>query len=256
MAEYTDSQMTDDFTNFRYRRIDRHLIDSLVNPSLYFAKPNSLNDPFDCRIDLQNSFARAASSTTGDRKKWLSQFLDVQPFFENWKIVMDGLGVCCFSSTAVDTLLWAHYADNHRGVCLEYRLPPSCILDPPFRLAAGGAVDYRTEPLTEWLKNGSFDMDKDSFIKAVALIYLRAKSPAWSYEKEARIIRSGHGAYKIRGDFLTQVCFGLHTPQDDIDLILKLARDYCGCIRFGRMTRDGSDFGIAMKRYEPVNGAN
>jgi hypothetical protein len=247
-----DSSMCDDFTQFRFRRVDGHLISSLVNPSLYFAKPDSLNDPFDCRIDLQSSFARAALSTTGNRKKWLSTFLDKPLFFENWKNIFDSFGVCCFSSAAEETLLWSHYADNHRGVCLAYRLPSSFLSDPLFRLTAGAAVDYKAEPLTEWLKNGPYEMDMDSFVKAVALIYLKAKSPAWAYEKEARIIRTGHGVYGIRGDFLTQVCFGLHTPQDDIDLIVKLARDYCGCSRFGRMTRDGSDFGITMKRYEPV----
>jgi len=241
--------MNDDFMQFRFRRINQHLIDSLVDPGLYFAKTDSLNDPFDCRIDLKQSFARAASSTSGDRKKWLSRFLDTPSFFENWKAVFDSFGVCCFSSVTDETLLWSHYADNHKGVCLAYRLPTAFLLDPLLRLTAGVAVDYKSEPLTEWLKNGSFDMEMDSFIKAVVLICLRTKSPAWAYEKEARIIRSGHGVYKIRGDFLTQVCFGLHTSQADIDLIIKLARDYCGCTRFARMTRDGSDFGFTMKRY-------
>jgi hypothetical protein len=29
-------------------------------------------------------------------------------------------GVACFSAAADNLLLWAHYADGHRGFCLEF----------------------------------------------------------------------------------------------------------------------------------------
>lgn len=31
--------------------------------------------------------------------------------------------LCCFSSNNSSQLMWAHYADSHRGFCLEYHLP-------------------------------------------------------------------------------------------------------------------------------------
>lgn len=36
-----------DYTMFRFRAINKHLLASLVNSEIYFAQPNCLNDPFD-----------------------------------------------------------------------------------------------------------------------------------------------------------------------------------------------------------------
>jgi hypothetical protein len=111
-----------EITDTKTGRINVRLIDSLVNQSLYFAKPDTLNDPFDCRIDLQKAIERAALSATGDRKNFLSSFLGNPEFLRIWKSTFDSIGVCCFSRTIEDTLLWTHYADDHKGVCLGY--PP------------------------------------------------------------------------------------------------------------------------------------
>lgn len=34
-----------------------------------------------------------------------------------------GIGMICFSEDGSSSTMWAHYADNHRGVCLEFALP-------------------------------------------------------------------------------------------------------------------------------------
>jgi hypothetical protein len=238
----------EDFVCFKFRAINKHLIESLVNPSLYFAKPNTLNDPFDCRLDLLSAFTRVASLATGDRKRWLSQFLDNPTFFDNWKYQLDNFGVCSFSLTMDETLLWSHYADEHRGVCLVYRFPESFILDPKLRLTAGGEVKYISEPLTEWLKNTPMSMEQN-VLKELIHICLKTKSPGWRYEKEARLIRREPGIFNISGKFITEICFGLGTPQDDIDLVIKLGRDYCGCTTFTQMVRDDSDFGFTRRGF-------
>lgn len=40
-------------TLFKFRTINKYLIESLVNPSIFFPKPENLNDPFDCRPNLE-----------------------------------------------------------------------------------------------------------------------------------------------------------------------------------------------------------
>lgn len=53
---------------YKFRKIDKRLIESLVNQNLYFANPTSLNDPFDCQIDLEAALKRAElSATTTER---------------------------------------------------------------------------------------------------------------------------------------------------------------------------------------------
>ena len=70
----------------------------------------------------------------------------------------------------------------------------------------------------------------ESFEKfGIALIQkaLTVKAQPWDYEKEVRIIRQTDGPEVIDKQYLTQVCFGLKTPEDDVTLIRKLI-DSCG----------------------------
>lgn len=234
----------DSFVLYKFRPIDKRLLESLVNRSLYFAKPSTLNDPFDCHIDLRRALKRAESSATGDRKNLLSSFLGNRKFFENWQSTFDSLGVCCFSRDNRDTLLWSHYADAHRGLCLKYEFRASYFLSEEFHLTTMGNVEYFAEPMTEWLKNAPTDMTK--FIEGLVHLFAKTKNPAWAYEREARIFRPP-GVYKCSEPFLNQVCFGLRTPPADIDLAVNLAGKYSGCTMFNKMVPDETEFGFIEK---------
>ncbi len=242
-----DTKASPDYSYFKFRTINKHLIESLVNSRLFFAKPNKLNDPFDCKLDLGKSFARAASIAMGTRKTWLQSALnDGQKFIKEWQARFENFGICSFSLELHSTIMWSHYADEHKGVCLLYRFPESFFLAPQNKIFGVDKVKYRDDALTDWLKNEA-PMDLLKFVQDLAKLYLTAKSPAWSYESEARVIREEHGFIDIPFGFLEQVCFGLSTSQADIDLIIKLAKEYCGCRNFCRIIRSERDFGIAAK---------
>ncbi len=84
-------------TLFKFRAINKYLIEPLVNPSLYFAKPNTLNDPFDCLLNLKGLLERATLSTTGDRKEFLLEMLRNQKFEAYWQKEFDDIGMGSFS---------------------------------------------------------------------------------------------------------------------------------------------------------------
>lgn len=229
---------------YKFRPINKWLIESLVNRCLYFAKPDTLNDPFDCRIDLRGALRRAVSSAAGDRRNLLLAFLGTQKFFENWQSTFDNLGVCCFSRDNRDPLLWSHYANAHRGLCLKCEFRASYLLSEEFHLTTMGNVEYLAEPASEWLKNCPMDMTK--FIERLVHAFAKTKSPAWAYEMEARIFRPP-GVFNFSEPFLSQICFGLRTPQADIDLITNLARTYTGCTTFSKMVPDETEFGFTER---------
>ena len=232
------------FVLCKFRPINKWLVESLVNRSIYFAKPDTLNDPFDCHIDLWGALKRAELSATGDRKVFFSMILSESKFFENWKSILDRYGLCAFSRENTHTLLWSHYADEHRGVCLKYQFRPSYFLTEEFLFAVAGDVDYIDEPLTDWLKNSPTEINQ--FVEGLVHKYFKTKSRVWKYEKESRIIRRQHGvfSFNINEPFLNQVCFGLRTPQADIDLVTNLAQRYTGCTIFSQMVRDETEFGF------------
>jgi hypothetical protein len=245
----TGEATTDVFHRVRYSPINKHLIESLVSPSLHFSHPSGLNDPFDCRIDIRGSISRAAAAALSEGKRMLLERLLKTPlFFENWQVQMERLGVCSFSNATNDALLWSHYAHNHRGLWIMYEIPEAALRTPNFGLAAGGEVDYAPDPVTAWLKNTAVEeMDEHAFIKELVLKCLKTKSPAWKYEMEARLIRLESGVVGIEPEFVTEVCFGMHCAVPDMDLITNLAQQFCGCERFSRMVPDDTDFGFTRK---------
>jgi hypothetical protein len=242
------------FVLYKYRAINKWLIESLINQTLYFATPDKLNDPFDCRIDLQKAIERAVISATGDRRDSLSSFLTNPEFFKNWRATFDKMGVCSFSKktveeTLMETLMWAHYADDHRGVRLKYQFRAASLMGDMAtaqEIVTSQDVEYLDDSLVPWLV-GNAPMDMTEFAKELAKRYLRTKSPAWAYEQEARIIRQKSGPFKLKDVFLAEVCFGLRTAQDDRDLVIKLAQSYCHDVKFSQMERGETEFRFAKK---------
>lgn len=241
--------MSNDYLYFKFRAINKHLVESLVRPSLYFSKPAALNDPFDCQLDVRKAFERAADSAERERKHALLAALESGHVLNSFEKHFADIGVCSFSLGGLDDpLLWAHYGDEHKGVCLLYRFPESFLLDPQQEIIGVDKVKYGSDVLTNWLTDSSLrPADGLDFMVQLTQLYLTAKHDAWGYEKEARIIRSAHGVLDIPRGYLEQVCFGLRTPQADIDLITTLASEHSGCQRFCRIVRAGSDFGIVAQ---------
>lgn len=87
-------------------------------------------------------------------------------------------GLLCFSSTWQEPLMWAHYGDKHRGVCLGFevadRLPQK--------------VNYISERLSHDFSSESVPFSS----RAAQLVNqsLYTKHIGWSYEKEWRVYTS------------------------------------------------------------------
>lgn len=143
------------------------------------------------------------------------------------------------------SLRWSHYADEHRGVCITYKIPQSFLTG---KIIGCVNVNYHPEPLIEYLNTCTLQLEE--FIREFSRIYLKTKSPAWEYEQEARIILKEHGVLPIPGEFIKEICFGLRTAERDIELITTLAKDYCGCSNFKQITRTESSFGFTASKID------
>ena len=95
--------------------------------------------------------------------------------------------VFCVSEVHDSTVMWSHYAKDHTGAVIEFRLLPE--LDAP--LCAVKKVKYVKKPpvignLDEYIKyytgQGDYPLNKELFYD----IYL-SKSKHWAYEKEWRV---------------------------------------------------------------------
>jgi hypothetical protein len=82
--------------------------------------------------------------------------------------------ICSFSKTNTSTLMWSHYADDHKGICIEYDFLFEDSIRPFVQ-----PVFYRKD----LHKIGLFEEYDTMQMIAANLI----KSPSWSYEKEWRL---------------------------------------------------------------------
>jgi hypothetical protein len=101
----------------------------------------------------------------------------------------------CFSEQPDEHLLWSHYGDNHRGICLAFEVAD--LIDElhpcAYQATTPEAAAWRTDNV------------------ALALI----KGLAWSYEKEWRVVRkTSRPKMRILGSITHQIYNHVHTnPQ-------------------------------------------
>jgi hypothetical protein len=148
---------------------------------------------------------RNQPSETSERKaELISQLMSTEALEtgrRNIQSDIDRAGILSFSKVRDDILMWAHYADRHKGLCFEFDGSANCKF---FGEAQPVEYrDYRPMPLDE------------SAEKQMARVIL-TKSPHWDYEQEFRIFRPGRARAKIEfpAALLTGVIFGCGMPEN------------------------------------------
>ena len=240
---------TSNFRCFKYRPVNKNLIDSLVNSTIYFSSREALNDPFDSKIDIRQLIGSLLKEDLPAKaREQVEQIARDKTFFMNFDAGYRDFGICSFSIELAETLMWSHYADQHRGVAVHYDFPIEW-LNNPTEIFGVAPVKYEPNTVSDWIRSsaGLFHDDHFQFVTELLKRVLTAKAPAWSYEKEGRIIRPKIGPYSIPRNMLVGITFGLRTSQGDEDLIRSIATTYFGDIQFSRVARTGSDFGIGVQ---------
>jgi hypothetical protein len=132
-----------------YKFLDEHFgMKSLAEKRLKISTLDDLNDPFELLpFGMTDKTKRQGLSAA--RKTW-------------------GMtrGILCFSSDWQDPVIWAHYSDKHRGMCLGFDIPDK----------AGQRVRYIRERLSLPEK---LELDD-------ANAWIFTKYANWSYEREIR----------------------------------------------------------------------
>jgi len=236
-----------DYSFFKYSKINNHLLSALEEGTVYFSNQKDLNDPFDCELDIEKAITNAAKALNGDEADKIYDLLKIDGEFERFQSNVNEFGIFS-SSLAMDeyqTLLWSHYADNHKGACVLYEMPME-FLDDEDEILGVSMMDYGQNTLTEWFKllAPKLPVSHKYLITELLKVILTIKSPPWKYESEVRIIRPSYGSFKIDKSFVKQICFGLQATDEDIDKVKSIIKSYKTKIALYRAVRDETDFGI------------
>ncbi len=249
----------------KFRKIDDHFKDSIENKYIWFATPETLNDPFDCQVDFRSAIQRIQQIQPRNQNlPFLNTF--VSPLNTS-KPTMVFSASKKIDPIILSTLMWAHYGDNHRGLIIEYNA--RAIINHANEILSTNLkfdeVKYcNNNHITNWLSRqaATNNLHGNSFFDGWWEKAFLTKNTPWQYEKEFRIIRSAnHQTSKnfnsqaadpkltIPFDAINRIYFGLNTPQTYINCVSMLVRKNFPDCQFHRIFRNGnSDFGLKVKQ--------
>ncbi|HCK84098.1 MAG TPA: hypothetical protein DHW63_06165 [Hyphomonadaceae bacterium] len=252
--------MTEVWKLFRYRPVNANLWQELELAEFYCCRAGELNDPWDCHVDWRASIQRTLQSPDLDTARRAKLSL-LQNQFSRESNDFFNVGVCCFTCKVDDRLMWAHYADSHRGVCLLYHFPQPYFMerytperDPAFYFVGASRVFYGDDIFHEWLVSGDIETPfaNDVGQNALARLFC-SKAQAWAHEEEFRMVMRHPGKVAFEPGFLTQVVFGTETPPDHVRLISQLAKRANRGVTLSQVRKSPeADFGMIFPPVAPA----
>jgi hypothetical protein len=143
------------------------------------------------------------------------------------------VGIFSLSEICDDLLMWSHYADSHKGLCLGFEVTDgSSLADESHFLPVNysGAVPHLEEQFMTELsisvdKRGKFKTgNRISFSEPTLRATISTKGKEWDYEKEWRYVEESAGAFNWPGP-IVEIVFGLNCPAKQREYYTELAKE-------------------------------
>jgi hypothetical protein len=238
-------------TFYHYQPFDRDRVTSILrDQKIFCSDPRNVNDPWDCRpwFDYRPMLADPAK-----REQIITYFRSAlppntfadprRPIYEkvlrnnddalkeavemSSRLLTEELAkrrIYCLTPIPDSTLMWSHYASNHRGLCLEF--------DKNNPLIEKARPVRYSETYPEWTPKVANPLD-----------LVLAKSMDWSYEREFRIVASSvDGPLKLYGNFvllppgaLTSIIVGCESK--DYAEIVSIVQEHAPSVSVKRVVR-------------------
>ena len=171
---------------FKYFKASDRNIDAIKDNSVWLSCPTNFNDPYDCHfyIDLKNSNKPIFFELSNDELKLTEEELIKKKHNDFVQMYKKTLKVSCLTEIEDSFLMWAHYADSHKGFCIEY----SCdgLIKNKYSYNSLLPVKYSTDVVdfTNYCWNINKKNESSSYFWRMAI----TKPVDFEYEKEWRLI--------------------------------------------------------------------
>ncbi len=245
---------------YKYFSFDNYWIDNLKNGTIVFNSTYNFNDPLDSRWSLDYKYIlKSRFKDVGQGTNFVNKFINdigkkrlITLYEEDLLYLHDLYRISCFSETPCSNLMWGHYADKHKGFCLEYDVE-KLTKELPLLLP----VVYTENPFdaSDILDMRGID---DKFAVICPALF---KSKDWSYEKEWRMIRFDRNdeieLYNVP-DAITGVFLGFNTFSSDVcdkvDKLEKIANEMN--ITIYRMERSYLSYDLVYSSISDIKNNN
>jgi hypothetical protein len=165
-----------------------HIADIFLNERFYAAFLPELNDPMEVFVGYTNDVGEDL------KQKFNKQLQETR--------------ACCLSETRSNVLLWAHYADGFRGICIEVDIQKhnsDKVRYVPFKLRIGK------------------DNLENKGLLGVSQWFCKQKMKEWEYEQEVRVYPMNNNEYIDRCLVeIKAVYLGLRIPPALKEVLLRI----------------------------------
>lgn len=252
-----------------------HVIETIQQSRIYFPSPSQFNDPFDCAPRFELSRKADDPIFVEEAQRYRSEWMKAESLTEEQakrreaeegvphdqlpmvireqvrRDIASSVRIFCLSGRRDHPLLWSHYADSHRGVCLHFSTDSLLKSDTnPFRYAR--RVDYREE------RTPFFIPLADNSGTDLADIIAYTKASFWSYEEEYRIVCHGAPDFSFQLDegflsfyppYLEGISFGLKIEPEIRAKLIDSCRKTNRSIALYQALENHERFGL---EFEPI----
>lgn len=197
---------------FKYRKFDKSCLELLLNRELWFASPATLNDPFEAESSMHEVLDAV----------WTRYPISPEErkiYEENLHRQLSSSGICSFSKVRKNQLMWSHYADEHKGVCIgfkEHKIRPQGSNIYPID------VTYQDKyPFENIIERFNYfeQIPGMNNLNAITgdILYsmLGTKYTSWKYERERRLVFAKSVAHKFEPEAVNSIAFGLRMAERD-----------------------------------------
>ncbi|EJN09389.1 DUF2971 domain-containing protein [Herbaspirillum sp. YR522] len=201
---------------YKYRpQIDKWVEKTLLDSEIFLSSRSQFNDPMDIVYQVTPAatdeirwkrYAELVKSQGGTyedlRTLWRAAGTPDSEIASQRRVldqIIDTTGIHSLSETARSMLMWSHYADDHKGICLQFYLPAG------FEAVQGlFPVEYGDEMKTLEYRNPETNH----------LAPFKFKSQEWKYEQEWRILRpmQAKTSLSLPHAMLKGIIFGSRCP--------------------------------------------
>jgi len=225
---------------FKFSRFDVTHIEYLemlfVEGKLYHSIPEIFNDPFECKphfnwpsspskvrdirkhlikAEVKKGHTRKSAESLISKNMRRPDFIQ-QTIYDSILKTFSGIRISSFTTQKNNLLFWSHYADSHKGFCVEY---DSTVLPISYAFKVQYKDDY---PKATYPSPNNARMFKPALIK----------SKAWEYEEEFRIIfipedtrqriKNDGTSLILNGKEMKNVYFGANMTDDNKQILTEM----------------------------------
>lgn len=240
----------------------------IKNGEIYFASPDKFNDPFDCavpiRFDLMSSdaFAKAIRLVHPEYGNGISGMfakiykdLDEAAKIEilnsfrkhQYDYINENTGLFCMTDKKDDILMWSHYANCHKGICVGFDV--ALLLEYFVQICTNNGLRIACFQV-DYVRDFPVLIPRKIIDDDIVRIPFYTKAIDWSHEREYRFIllNATNVALKLDLGIIKEIILGCKIEDATVQDVLNNIKDWNN-IRILKASKNSEKYELDFTTY-------